>query len=306
MRARFWGVRGSIACPGPDTVIYGGNTACIELRVGPTDRLLIIDAGSGIRPLGDHLIRSDLPKGLINTEIFLTHTHWDHIMGFPFFTPIYIPGVKLKVYGPVTYEEDPLDHIVGDLLRYRYFPLRHSELSAEIEYHQLGECRIDLGDGITLMTKFLNHPLLCLGFRFEYEDKVFCTVYDTEPFRNIFPTDPNSPDYDPTAAAEGDKAASEANEKIIDFARNADVLVHDAQYTRDEYLASREGWGHSSFEHAIDTAIRANARKVVLFHHDPVRTDKELRALENHHRALSADKHDIEIIAAKEGMVLEF
>ncbi len=113
MRVKFWGVRGSIACPGPLTVKYGGNTPCLELRFEGIDRSIIIDAGSGIRELGNSMMVHDLPKGPIQTEIFLTHTHWDHIMGFPFLTPIYVPGARLKVYGPISFESDTLEKIVG-------------------------------------------------------------------------------------------------------------------------------------------------------------------------------------------------
>ncbi|MBW2055595.1 MAG: MBL fold metallo-hydrolase, partial [Deltaproteobacteria bacterium] len=131
MKVRFWGVRGSIACPGIDTVEFGGNTSCLELRFGQKNRLIIIDAGTGIRTLGNHLVQNDLQKGPIKTEIFITHTHWDHIIGFPFFQPIYIEGTKLKVYGPITFEEDTIEHIMGDLLRYRHFPVLHGELTAD-------------------------------------------------------------------------------------------------------------------------------------------------------------------------------
>ena len=186
MTVKFWGVRGSIPCPGPTTVDYGGNTACLELRFGDEERLIIIDAGSGIRSLGNYLMQHDLPKGPIDTSIFITHTHWDHIMGFPFFTPIFIPGSSITIYGPVTYEDEGLDRIIGDQLTYRYFPVKHSELAAKIKYVALKESTMDLGDGIKVTTKYLNHPILCLGYRFEYEGRVFCTVYDTEPFRNLF------------------------------------------------------------------------------------------------------------------------
>ena len=108
MKVKFWGVRGSIPCPGPHTQKYGGNGACIELRVGRKKRIVIIDAGSGIRELGNYMMKNDLPNGPISADLFLTHTHWDHIMGFPYFTPIYVPGTKMKVYGPVTFEDDPV------------------------------------------------------------------------------------------------------------------------------------------------------------------------------------------------------
>jgi len=302
MRVRFWGVRGSIACPGPDTVEFGGNTPCLELRFGKKDRLIIIDSGTGISPLGNHLVQNDLPKRPINTEIFITHTHWDHIIGFPFFKPINIPGTKLKVYGPITFEEDTLEKIIGDLLRYRYFPVLHGELTADIEYFQLSECKMDLGDGITLKTKYLNHPLLCLGYRFEFKDKILCTAYDTEPFRNVFSTDSNSPDYDPVANEKGEEAAREENQKLLNFFRGADVLVHDCQYTMEEYFSSKIDWGHSYFEHAIDSAIKAEVKKIVLFHHDPLRTDKELLALEKHFCKRMDNQSTLEIIVAREGM----
>lgn len=302
MKVRFWGVRGSIACPGIDTVEFGGNTSCLELRFGKKDRLIIIDAGTGIRALGDHLVQNDLPKGPIKTEIFITHTHWDHIIGFPFFQPIYIKGTKLKVYGPMTFEEDTIENIMGNLLRYRYFPVLHGELTADIDYFQLGECEMDLGDGITLKTKYLNHPLLCLGYRFEFKGKVLCTAFDTEPFRNVFSTDPNAPDYDPVASENGEEAVREENQKLLDFFQGADILIHDCQYTQKEYFGSKIGYGHSYFEHAIDSALEVGVKKVVLFHHDPLRTDQELFAIEKRCHERMENQSALEIVVAKEGM----
>ncbi|MAG14258.1 MAG: MBL fold metallo-hydrolase [Spirochaetales bacterium] len=305
MKIRFWGVRGSIPCPGPNTVEYGGNTACLELRFGEEEKLIIMDAGSGIRALGNHMMQNDLPKGPIDTSIFITHTHWDHIMGFPFFTPIFIPSSKLKVYGPVTYEDEGLDRIIGDQLTYRYFPIKHSELAADITYHPLKESSIDLGDGIQVTTKYLNHPILCLGYRFEREGKVFCTAYDNEPFRNVFPSDPEDPRYDAMAAEEGEIAAREENEKVLQFYQNADILVHDTQYTNEEYLDSKLGWGHTPFEFAINSAHKAGVKKLVLFHHDPLRTDEQIDGLLEHYRELIGGKTEMEIEMAREGMVLE-
>ena len=305
MKIRFWGVRGSIPCPGPTTVEYGGNTACIELRFGDDDRLLIIDAGSGIRALGNYMMQHDLPKGPIETSILMTHTHWDHIMGFPFFTPIFIPGTKLKIYGPVTYEDEGLDMIVGSQLSYRYFPIKQSELAATITYHPLKESTMDLGDGITLTTKYLNHPILCLGYRFEFGGKVFCTAYDTEPFRNVFPTDPEDPNYDEMAAEEGEIAAREENEKLLQFYRGADVLVHDSQYTNEEYLSSKLGWGHSPFEQVINSAHKAEVRDLYLFHHDPLRTDTQLTALIEKYRGQLTGRTDMGIHLAKEGLEID-
>ena len=247
-------------------------------------------------------MQNDFPKGPITTEIFITHTHWDHIIGFPFFQPIYIKGTKLKVYGPMTFEEDTIENIMGNLLRYRYFPVLHGELAADIDYFQIGECKMDLGDGITLKTKYLNHPLLCLGYRFEFKGKVLCTAFDTEPFRNVFSTDPNAPDYDPVASENGEEAVREENQKLLDFFHGADILIHDCQYTKKEYFASKIGYGHSYFEHAIDSALEVGVKKIVLFHHDPLRTDQELFALEKRCHEHMTNQSGLEIIVAKEGM----
>jgi phosphoribosyl 1,2-cyclic phosphodiesterase len=305
MRITFWGVRGSIPCPGPSTVKYGGNTACIELRFDPDDRLMIIDAGSGIRELAGALIKKDLPRGPIKTKLFLSHTHWDHIMGFPFFTPIFIPGTELEVYGPVTYEEDTLDKIVGDQLRYRYFPVRIEELRAKIDYFHLKESEQDLGGGVLMKTKYLNHPILVLGYRFEYQGKVFCTTYDHEPFRNVFETNPEAPGYDEAAAQEGEIAAKEENDKVAAFFKGADLLVHDTQYTNKEYLKGKLGWGHSTFEWAINAAHKAEVKHLILFHHDPERSDAVLENLVERYRAAVKGKTRLRISIAQERKTFE-
>ena len=304
MKVKFWGVRGSIPCPGPYTIKYGGNTACIELRFEDSDRLIIIDAGSGIRELGNYMMANDLPNGPIKTEIFLTHTHWDHIMGFPFFKPGYVQGTKLKIYGPVSYEDDSLENVVGGQLTYRYFPVRQAELASEIEYINLKENRFDLGEGITLTTKYLNHPVLCLGYRFEYRDKVFCTAYDTEPFQNVFCTDHDDPSYNEAMAHEGDQAARTENQRVEEFIAGADLLIYDAQYTQKEYESARIGWGHSSCEYAIAAAKRAGAKRLAMFHHDPVRTDDQIDELTE--KYCSRDHtSDTDIFFAREGMEIE-
>ncbi len=304
MFVKFWGVRGSIPCPGSDTCKYGGNTACIEIRFHETDRLIIIDAGSGLRELGNYMVAHDLPKGPIQADLFLTHTHWDHILGFPFFAPVYIPGTKLNVYGPVTYETDSLKDIVGGQLSYQYFPIRQSELAAEIKYHNMKAGRVDLGDDIVLTTKYLNHPILCLGYRFEYRGRVVCTAYDTEPFQNVFCTDPEDPSYDEAMAAEGELVAREENERVEEFIRESDLLVYDAQYTHAEYESSKKGWGHSAIEAVTATAKRLNIKTTALFHHEPVRTDAQLDELSKIHCSAGASGRQ-EIFFAREGMQIE-
>jgi len=301
MRARFWGVRGSIPCPGRQTAKYGGNTACIELRFAGSERLVIIDAGSGIRELGNFMMAHDLPKGPIKTSIYLSHTHWDHIMGFPFFTPIYLPSTTLQVFGPVNHEADTLETIVGGQMTYRYFPVREAELAATITYVNLKEGRFDLGDGISLITKYLNHPILCLGYRFECRGKVFCTAFDIEPYQNLFCTDPADPSYDEAMATEGEFVAREQNAELERFVSGADLLVYDAQYTLKEYESSKVGWGHTSMEEAIAVGKRNNIKKMALFHHDPMRTDDQLDDLTNVYCLPDGDDSP-EIFFAQEGM----
>jgi len=304
MNVRFWGVRGSIPCPGPLTQKYGGNGACLELRVGDAERLVIIDAGSGIRQLGNFLMQHDLPKGPIQAEIFLSHTHWDHIMGFPFFVPIYVPGSRLKVYGPVSFEDETLEEVVGGQMKYRYFPVNMGELRSSIEYISLREeTGRDHGDGLLVTTKFLNHPITTLGYRFEYQGKSFCTCYDFEPFRNLFITDPEHPDYDEAMAVEGEEVAREQNQAMEDFFAGADLLVHDSQYT-DAEMKSRMGWGHSSCEYAIASASRAGVKRLALFHHDPDRTDEQMDAMAASY-CVPGSAGDMVVFFAREGQVVE-
>lgn len=304
MRVKFWGVRGSIPCPGPKTVKYGGNTACIQVTLDEPHRLIIIDAGSGIRELGDHLMNGELRRrGEIRAEIFLTHTHWDHIMGFPFFTPIYLPSTRLTIHGPVTYEEDSVKEVLSGQWTYRYFPIRQEELASRVQYEDLKEGEYDLGYGLHLKTKYLNHPLLCLGYRFTWQDKVFCTAYDTEPFRNVFISDPDAPDYDAVMAAEGEKAANVENQRIESFIRDADLLIFDTQYTRDEYERNRVGWGHSPVEYAVDVARRNNVKRLALFHHDVQRTDRQIDELAQLY--CRPETGQTEIFFAREGMQID-
>jgi phosphoribosyl 1,2-cyclic phosphodiesterase len=302
MNVTLWGVRGSIPCPGPTTVRYGGNTLCLEVRYGPSNRLIIVDAGSGIRALGVQLMKTDLPRGPIEAKILFSHTHWDHILGFPFFTPLFLPSTKLDIYGPVTFEEDTLDKVIGGQLQYRYFPVTMAELAAQMTYHRLQETTLSFEDGLTVQTKYLNHPITCLGYRFEHEGKSIVTVFDHEPFRNLFADDPDVKD-------EGEKAAAEENRRIEAFMVGADIVLHDAQYTQKEYRTAHLGWGHTSMEWAINAAARAGVKKLVLIHHDPERTDDQLDDLERTYRAAIAARSPagrpvLEIVFAKEGMVL--
>ncbi|PID41264.1 MAG: MBL fold metallo-hydrolase [Proteobacteria bacterium] len=278
MYVTFFGSRGSYPISDAAQRQFGGHTTCFYVRTDSGEHI-IIDAGTGIRRLGKQLMAEEFGEGRGEAHLFFTHTHWDHIMGFPYFTPIYIPGTKLSVYGPVTFEDDPLEDVVGGQMKYRYFPVNVGELASDITYIRLQENpSIDLGNGLTLATKILNHPITALGYRFTYKGKMICTCYDTEPFRNLFITDPDHPEYDEAMAYEGKLVAEEQNKVIESFFAGADLLIHDAQYTEEEYV-TKKGWGHTSIEYTIGAANRAGVKKLALFHHDPERTDAQIDEL---------------------------
>ena len=276
LSVRFWGVRGSLPCPGPDTVVYGGNTSCLEIRAD--DRLVIIDLGTGVRPLGEWLLANDLKKyGKIKADIFLTHTHWDHILGFPMFNPIYVPGTELNITSPVSIENESLKSIIESQFSHKYWPVRADELAAKINYNQVKEETIDLGGGLSVKTKFLNHPIFCLGYRVSYQGKSIATVYDHEPFND-----------------------AKENEKIRQFIKGADAVIYDAQYTNEEYPL-RIGWGHCSYEFAADSCKDLDIKKLALFHHEPTRTDSQLEKIE---KSL-IDCSSPQIVIAKEGLIIK-
>jgi phosphoribosyl 1,2-cyclic phosphodiesterase len=302
MNITFWGVRGSIPCPGPRTVKYGGNTTCLELRFEHCDRLIIIDAGTGIRLLGNELLRRELARGVRELDIYLTHTHWDHILGFPFFAPMYVPNMIIRIHGPATCEQDALEKVLRGQFEYRYFPVRMEELAADIRFVELRAGVYDLGDGIRLRTKYLNHPVSCLGYRFEHGGKALVTAFDTEPYRNLFVTDPASPERDSALVREGEADATEQNRLAAEFIAGADLVVHDAQYTRREYLDGRIGWGHSAMEDVVDSCARGRVGCLALTHHDPDRTDDQLDALS---AWVSSQGEGMEVFFAREGMIVE-
>jgi phosphoribosyl 1,2-cyclic phosphodiesterase len=306
MKVIFWGVRGSIPTPGPKTVKYGGNTTCFEVRLND-GRLIVIGAGSGIRALGNKLVKEDMKKGPLDLDLFISHTHWDHIMGFPFFTPIYIPRNRIRVHGPVNIGDESLESVFALQMSYNYFPMRADELSADITYEILKEKTFKLYDDVKVTTKILNHPVIDLGYRIEADGAVFVTAYDHEPFRNLFDGNPEDEDYDEVAKIEGEKAATINNRKIQQFIQGADLLIHDSQYTNKEYLASKIGWGHSPIEYVLQATIKAGVKRLALHHHDPTRPDIELDAIEGvvKKRVAQIKRTNMEVFVAKEGLEVE-
>ncbi len=246
---RFWGTRGSIPSPGPLTARYGGNTTCFEARVG--DRRVIFDAGSGIRQLGLDL----LSAGGKYEHIFLTHFHWDHIQGLPFFPPLYRPGVDLRLVGP---EQDNVDvrSLFAGQMGPIYFPVPFSAVAAKMSFAHLNEGVWEL-EGVTLRTMRVRHPSYAIGYRIEAADRVVCFIPDDE------------------VDGEGYDVGTGWRERFLDFIRGADLLIHDSMYTDEEY-PSRLGWGHSTFHQSVRLAEEAEVKKLLFFHHDPERTDAEL------------------------------
>lgn len=293
MRFQFRGTRGSLSAPGPSTVRYGGNTTCIEVR-SDADELLILDAGTGIRELGLELAQS-MP---VKCHLFVSHTHWDHIQGLPFFVPMFVPGNKLIIYGP----PDPLtmtgiEAVLAKQMEYPHFPVRVAELQAEISYNTLSDGqKVDIGFA-TIETILMNHPAMDFGSKITCNGKTLFFTGDHEPFYNIY--EPGEPDYE-----EYGKIVDERNRGIVDFIRGVDVFIADSQYTEEEYKSKR-GWGHSTFERTLSLAKEAGVGKVYLTHHETTRTDDQVDAI---FARLKEEWKDsgVDFDMAREGEMIEF
>ncbi|MBV1880449.1 MAG: MBL fold metallo-hydrolase [Pseudomonadales bacterium] len=264
MKIRLRGCRGSIPVPGPTTVKYGGNTTCHEI-ITDEGELIIIDGGSGIRQLGLEQM-AHLP---LNVTILITHTHWDHIQGIPFYTPLFVPGNKINICGtfdPVYGKE--LREILAGQMEYCYFPVCESELNAEIKYTNLQE-NGEITIGSTRITPIImSHPVLNYGYRIASKGKSYFFTGDYEPAWNIY--QPNDEGYEFYQ-----QIVDEQNQVNCNFMQDIDVAVMDSQYTLEEY-ETKQGWGHGTFDSSISLAEKANVKKLYLTHHDPTRTDKQL------------------------------
>jgi phosphoribosyl 1,2-cyclic phosphodiesterase len=267
---KFWGVRGSIACPGPATVRYGGNTSCLEVRCG--SRLLIMDGGTGLRELGSDLLSAREP---MDVDLFLTHTHFDHVNGLPFFVPMFMKRNTFHLWAGHLLPQYTLKYVLGEMMLAPLFPVPPEVFQAQICYHDFlaGET-LNPRPGITLKTARLNHPNNATGYRIEFAGKAICYCTDTEHF----------PDR--------------LDRNILELARGADILIYDACYTDEEY-AKYQGWGHSTWQAGAKLSDAAGVRQFVIFHHDPGHDDAFMDRV-----AEAAAAHRPGTVVAREGMVL--
>ena len=286
MRIRFWGTRGSLARPGPATVRYGGNTSCVQVEA-PDGTLIVLDCGTGAHDLGQHLITAG-PHPL-RAHLLLTHTHWDHIQGFPFFAPLFVPDNEWDVYAPQGLSQR-IEATLAGQMEYEYFPVRLAQMGATIRYHDLEEGAFALG-GVQVSTRYLNHPGLALAYRLEMGGASVVYATDHEP-HSLHATGATGPVH-------------REDQRHIEFLTGAQLLIHDAQYTLEEY-AHKHHWGHSPAERVVDFAVAARVERLALYHHDPQRSDDALdRLVETCRRRAAAAGSTVDVFAACEGQVIE-
>jgi phosphoribosyl 1,2-cyclic phosphodiesterase len=279
MQARVWGCRGSLAAPGPETVRYGGNTSCVEVRLGGST--LVLDAGTGIRALGVAIDRDPVDE----LHILLSHLHLDHLQGLGFFRPLFRPGVDVHVWGPASPVQSLADRI-AIYLSPPLFPVRLADIPAHVTFHDAPEEAVTIGSASVRAAK-VTHQGPTVAYRIEEGGRTLVYL----------------PDHEPSISGH---LSDEPAEWISghDIAHDADVLFHDAQYRDDEY-AQHIGWGHSCIEHVMGFAGKAGVTSVVLFHHDPYHVDDELDALLAQARH-QWDGPDEQVRLAREGMTIDF
>jgi len=291
-RVRFWGVRGSIPTPGPTTVKYGGNTTCVEVRAD--GQLIILDAGTGMRLLGRNLV-TEFDTQPLELTLLLTHTHWDHIQGLPFFTPFFKPQNHLRILG---YEgaRHGLEVVLAGQMETPFFPVGLREVPANVLIEELKEMNFRVGP-VRVQATFANHPGVCVGYRLFTSDGSLAFFPDNEPYSETAPSPrvPGAPDAATAAFARAER------QKMIEFLRGTDVLIMDSQYDCEEYK-HHVGWGHGCVKEVVLLAIEAQVGRLFLFHHDPNHDDAKVAQLEAQARELVASKKSpLEVEAAREG-----
>jgi len=256
MKVRFWGTRGSIATPGRGTIRFGGNTSCVEVTTDSGVQL-ILDCGTGARELATSMM-SGGAQGL-NCHILLGHTHWDHIQGFPFFAPLFVPGNKITVCGPKG-SGGTLHEVLSGQMEFDYFPVEIGQLPATITFQELEEGTHEIG-GARVIVQYLHHPAMTLGYRVEADGAAVVYSSDHEPFSETFW-------HGNPAAGHPESIVHEGDRRHARFLQGAGLVIHDAQYTPEEFPAKKT-WGHSTYEYAVGLATAAGVQRLALTHHDP-------------------------------------
>ena len=297
MRIKFWGARGSISTPGKSTVRYGGNTPCVEVRL-PDGELIILDAGTCIRNLGESLIEGGES---IKAYILVSHPHWDHIQGFPFFKPAFVSGNELTIVGGET-ETVTLQKMIADQMNKIYFPIQLNELKAKLKFRRVQEEEISVYDA-QVKTIYVNHPTFAMGYRITHGGKSLVYISDNEPFDRKVAHDIRN--VEKKIVEKYDRIKGDPNQRIFDFVRNADVLIHDTTYTPEEYV-DRVGWGHSHYLFTLKVAAEGNVKRLVLFHHDPAHDDDKVDdILKKCKKEIQSRKYKFDCLAAAEGMEIQ-
>lgn len=291
---RFWGVRGSIPTPGPDTAFYGGNTSCVEVRAD--GEIIILDAGTGIRPLGLSIVK-EFKRQPIAITLLLTHTHWDHIQGFPFFVPAYNSRNRIRILG---YEgvKEGLGKTLSSQMESPYFPISLQAMPGYIRVEQLMDMEFKVGP-IEVKAKFMNHPGICVGYRLNTSAGSVVFIPDNEAHLRLKSTP--SPHSISAHDLEAIEYARKKDQELIEFVRDADVLILDSQYDAEEY-PGHVGWGHTCVDDSVAIAMQANARRLYLFHHDPGHDDTHITRMQEHARRIARRKESpLQVEAAREG-----
>ena len=289
---RFWGVRGSIPTPGPATVRFGGNTSCVEVRA--RGEIIILDGGTGLRPLGRELI-NEFKDQHLNLTLLLTHTHWDHIQGLPFFPPIYQPHCRLRILGFEGARRGLVNVLTGQM-ESPYFPVPFGELPGNIEVEELKDMEFQVG-AVRVSAWFANHPGICVGYRIHTDQGTIAFFPDNEPHCR-YEADGS---VLPARADSSLEYARAQEEKMIEFVRGVDVLILDAQYDHAEYVR-HIGWGHGCVDDVVALAIKAEVKQLFLFHHDPDHDDAKVESMLSHARKLvAAQNSSLQVHAAREG-----
>lgn len=297
MNVTFWGTRGSVPTPGAATVRYGGNTSCVEVRT-QAGTLVILDSGTGIRELGMSLLKRGVPA---RGYLFLGHTHWDHIAGFPFFTPAFIPGNHFKIYGARDLDRS-LQEVLSGQMHYTYFPVPLGDLRAEIAFEELDEGQLTVED-IDVRTHYLNHTAVTMGYRLEADGATVAYVTDHEPYGLSLVREGGSEPEIGRGLRGG--FFHGGDRRLIEFVRGADLLIMDTQYTPEEYPLKR-GWGHSPTDYVTDVAVEAGVKRYALFHHEPTHSDDQIDAMVSYCCARATEAGaKMEILGAAEGLTIE-